>query len=274
MAELPEVMVMSEQMDRELPGKRFESVDVVQEKCLNLPGEAFVDGLVGRQVRRSYLRGKWVFSELSDERHLLLNVGMGGDILYYRPGEPWRQDYQCRFHFTDGFGFTCSFWWFGYLHLVPSAAVAEHKMTADIALSPLEPGFTEEHFRRLFAGKRTRVKNLLTDQRQVGGIGNVYIQDILFRAGVHPLCPANRLTEEQIGSLYRFAVENLRASRAKGAAWFEKDFYGERGGFGEADLLVAYKEGKPCPVCGTTIEKIKTGSTSSYVCPSCQRLPG
>lgn len=272
MAELPEVTVLSEQMHRELAGKAFADVDVVQEKCLNVPKGAFVAGLLGRTVERVYARGKWSFFALDGGQHLLLNVGMGGDILRYAGGSTWPAQYQCRFHFADASGFTCRFWWFGYLHLMPTSDLATHKMTGDMALSPFDEGFTREHFRSLFAGSRTRVKNLLLDQRKVAGIGNVYVQDILFRARLHPLQPANTLTLVQVDRLYEATVASLRHAYAKGGMEFEKDFYGGHGGYGAADFLVGYRDGKPCPDCGATVEKIRTGSTASYICPTCQVL--
>ena len=115
MPELPEIMVLSRQMDEQLSSKEFESVDVVQEKCLNVSVDDFAHRLAGKTVVRVHSRGKWIFCELSDDYHLLLNLGMGANILHYGPGQGWPDEYQCRFHFTDKSGFTCKFWWFGHL---------------------------------------------------------------------------------------------------------------------------------------------------------------
>lgn len=271
MPELPEIMILSRQMSDELASREFESIDVVQEKCLNMRKDDFVRELVGRQVIRAYSRGKWVFIQLSEKHHLLLNLGMGADVLYYPPGKDWPEKYQCRFHFTDQSGFTCRFSWIGRVELVPDDELSQHRRTKDTAISPLDPGFTRDHFRALSRGRR-RTKNLLTDQRKIGGIGNVYIHDILFRAGIHPLRPVNTLSLDQIDSLAEIMREYLEESVKKNGLTYERDFYGKVGGFSGADFSVAYKEGQPCPVCGTAIEKIKTGSTSSYICSQCQRL--
>ena len=104
------------------------------------------------------------------------------------------------------------------------------------------------------------------------GIGNVYIHDILFKAKIHPQKPVDSLEPSKIDNLFKIMKENLQRSLNSGGLAYEKDFYGENGGFTKDLFLVAYKEGENCPDCGRTIEKIKTGSTSSYICPECQKL--
>ena len=167
--------------------------------------------------------------------------------------------------------FTCRFWWVGRAELLPDSELAYHKATKDLAISPLDEAFTTEYLREI-CGSRSQIKNLLLNQRKIGGIGNVYIHDILFRAGIHPQRLANSLESCKIDKLHVIIRENLKDALSKGGLLYEKDFFGEEKGFDREYFLVAYKEGEPCPVCGTTIEKIKTGSTSSYICPSCQKL--
>jgi formamidopyrimidine-DNA glycosylase len=146
----------------------------------------------------------------------------------------------------------------------------KHKMTAQLGISPTEKVFTLGHFRELLANKKTGVKSFLMDQKNVAGIGNVYIQDILFRARLHPNQKISYLSEEKTHELYKSILITLRQSiKLKGLA-YERDFYGHKGNFTSNEFLVGYKEGKPCPVCGTIIEKIRTGSTSTYICPKCQ----
>ena len=271
MAELPELMVLSKQMNDELKSKEIKSVDVIQEKCLNMEADSFKDQIAGKSIKKVYNKGKWIFFELTDSYHLLLNLGMGADILYYNTGENSTEEYQCRFNFTDNSGFTCKFWWFGHVDLVPDNQLSDHKPTKDVAISPLDADFTFDYFKKIFKG-RAMIKNIILNQKKVGGIGNVYIHDILFKAKLHPKKSANSLEPSQIDNLFQIMVENLKYALDKKGLAYEKDFYGENGEFSKDYFLVAYKEGEKCPDCGEIIEKIKTGSTSSYICPECQKL--
>ncbi|MGB9978895.1 DNA-formamidopyrimidine glycosylase family protein [Methanobacterium sp.] len=271
MAELPELMVLSKQMNEELKSKEFKSVDVIQEKCLNMEVDSFKDQITGKTIKKVYNKGKWIFFELTDNYHLLLNLGMGADILYHNSDKNSAEEYQCRFNFTDSSCFTCKFWWFGHVDLVLNNELSDHKSTKDIAISPLDSDFTLDYFKKICTG-RAMIKNIILNQKKVGGIGNVYIHDILFKAKLHPKKPANSLESFQIDNLFEVMVENIRYAFDKKGLAYEKDFYGKNGDLTKDYFLVAYKEGEKCPYCGRIIEKIKTGSTSSYICPECQKL--
>ena len=269
MAELPEIMNLSHQMNDALQSKKFTSVDVTQEKCLNMDKEEFKRHIKGKKVKKVYNKGKWIVIELTDDYNLLLNLGMGADILYYSNGK-FNDEHQCRFHFTDNSGFTCKFWWFGRVELLENHELVNHKPTKDIALSPLEEDFTPEYFRKICKG-RAGIKNFILNQKKIGGIGNVYIHDILFRAKLNPKIQVNTLNESQIDDLCQIIKENLKISLDNKGLAYEKDFYGREGKFTRDCFLVAYKEGEKCPDCDALVEKIKTGSTSSYICPECQK---
>jgi formamidopyrimidine-DNA glycosylase len=131
---------------------------------------------------------------------------------------------------------------------------------------------TADGLRAMFRGRRGRVKSFLLDQSKIAGIGNAYIHDILFLARLHPLRTVDTLTDAEVEALAEAIHDGLQPSIDKGGAFYEVDLYGQKGGFTMDDILVGYKEGKPCPSCGTPIEKIKTGSTSSFICPWCQPL--
>lgn len=111
----------------------------------------------------------------------------------------------------------------------------------------------------------------MMDQKNVSGIGNMYMHDILFKARLHPLKKISDMNEEEIELLYNGITDVLNLSREKGTFAYESDFFGEKGGYTIEDFLVGYKENKPCPVCGETIVSIKTGSTASFICPACQK---
>lgn len=172
--------------------------------------------------------------------------------------------------FEDGSAFSQHFWWFGYVHAVKTAELASHAMTAALGLDPLDDGeFTLDAFEKLLEEKkRSAIKTVLMDQKNIAGIGNVYIQDILFAARVHPLRTTGDLSPAERTALYDAILLQLRHALELGGLAYEKDLYGQPGRF--KDFLVGYREGKPCPVCGTLIQKIRTGSTSSFICPTCQ----
>jgi formamidopyrimidine-DNA glycosylase len=105
----------------------------------------------------------------------------------------------------------------------------------------------------------------------VAGIGNVYAQDILFKSKLHPNRSVSTLSTSEVKALYEAIREVLNKSIRLGGAFFDTDFFGNKGGLTMNDFLVGYKTGKPCPKCGAIIRKIRTGSTSSYICPECQK---
>lgn len=269
MPELPEIYNLAMQMNRELQGKTISSIEVKQEKCLNMTGNEFEALVAGRKVGRIKSKGKWIFAAIGQDTTVLLNLGMGGDVLYHKPGADTVDKYKLRFSFTDSSSLSINFWWFGYVHLVKNTELKDHKMTSTLGISPVDPEFTFEHFTMLMKGRKGAVKSLLLDQKAIAGIGNVYVQDILFAAHLHPERKISRLTDTDIECLYKAIVEKLHNAAAQGGLKFEKDLYGNGGGI--ENFSVGYREGQPCPACNTTIEKIKTGSTASYICPKCQQ---
>ncbi len=266
MPELPEITVLARQMKTELVGKTLANVEVLQPKCLNVSGGAFVDALTGARLLDVTHHGKWLFVETT-QGWLLLNLGMGGEILLTtRDALP--EKYRLVFDFDDGACLAVNFWWFGYAHF--AAELADHSPTAQ--LGPDALSLTLGQFRELLRGRRGGIKSFLLNQRRIAGLGNVYVQDPLFKAGLHPLRKINMLDDDDVAALWRAIRETLQESIDLGGSAWERDLHGEKGRWDGSFFLVAYREGGSCPVCGATVEKIKTGSTSSYICPLCQPL--
>jgi formamidopyrimidine-DNA glycosylase len=270
--ELPELVTLSHQMGKELVGKKVSRVEVANPKCLNMPLKEFQETVVGKEVNAIESRGKWLFIRLGLSHVLLFNPGMGADVIQFKQGDKLPDKYGIEFAMNDGTGFTIRAWWFCYLHLLRADKLDEHKLTSKLGASPIGREFTLDYFKQLLRGKRGNIKSFLLDQKNIAGIGNVYIQDILFNARIHPQRLIQSLTEAEVETLHKSIKSVLNASiRLRGLA-YEKDFYGNKGGYGAEQFKIAYKPGKPCPSCSTTIQKIKTGSTSSFVCPACQPL--
>jgi formamidopyrimidine-DNA glycosylase len=267
MPELPEIAVLARDMRRELIGKEIADIEVLQPKCLNLPAAEFVARLRSGSIVNVSSHGKWLRTQTS-RGWILTNLGMGGEVLLLnreRLPERWR----IVFDFSDATCLAVNFWWFGYAHYASDPA--QHAMVGKLGPHALD--LSLEEFQALLRGRRGSIKSFLLDQERIAGIGNVYVQDPLFRAKVHPLRAIPTLTSGETAALWQALRETLQQSIDHGGAAYERNLYGERGGWDEKFLLVGYREGAACPLCATTIIKIRTGSTSSYICPSCQPFP-
>lgn len=268
MPELPEITVRTREMKRELVGKTIVGIDVLQPKSLNVSKKIFIEALSGAQLLDVTCHGKWIFVETS-KGWLLINLGMGGAILLVKR-DTLPEKRRLIFDFDDHTCLTVNFLWTGYAHYVPSNKLNSHTMTAKLGPNALD--LTVDDLQAMIKDRRGRIKSFLLNQSQISGIGNAYIHDILFMARLHPHRTINTLTDTEVKKLAKAIHDGLKPSIDKGGAFYEVNLYGQKGGFTMDDILIGYKAGKPCPTCGSTIKKIKTGSTSSFICPNCQPL--
>lgn len=266
MPELPEIASRAAEMKTALVGKTITGIEILQPKCLNIQPDAFTTALTNARIENVTHHGKWIFTHTS-QGYLLLNLGMGGELLLVnRSTLP--EKYRLIFDFADNSCLAVNFWWFGYAHFVPSDQLDQHEMTARLGPNVLD--LTEDEFMRKMRGQRGRVKTLLLDQSFLAGIGNAYIHDILFLGRLHPLRQISSLSDDDLKRLWEGVQQGLRPSLELGGAYYELSLFGRNGGFTHDMILIGYREGEPCPQCGTPIQKIKTGSTSGFICPSCQ----
>jgi formamidopyrimidine-DNA glycosylase len=192
MPELPEITILARNMRKELVGRTISGIEVLQPKCLNLTVEEFQAALSGAEIVDVSAHGKWVQVRVSPG-WLLLGLGMGGEILLTNR-DRLPDKYRVVVDFLDGDCLAINFWWFGYAHFVKE--LADHPMVS--RLGPDFMSLSHEDFRRLLRGRRGGIKSFLLDQKRIAGIGNVYVQDPLFQAGIHPLRPINTLSEDEV----------------------------------------------------------------------------
>lgn len=268
MPELPEIYSRAKEMNQELVGRTISKVQVLQPKCLNTGEDEFREALTSATIQEVDYRGKWIRVE-TDRGWLLLNLGMGGEILL-TSRDRLPEKHRLVFDFQDGACLAVNFWWFGYAHYAPLNGLEVHAATAKLGPNAID--LSREDLHRMLRGQRGGLKVFLLNHSKIAGIGNAYIHDILFLAGLHPKRKIDRLSSGQIDALAMAIDQGLRPSIEKGGAFYETNLYGEKGGFTMENILIGYREGQPCPTCGTPIEKIKTGSTSSFICPACQPL--
>lgn len=268
MPELPEIASRAREMQAAITGKVVSSVEILQPKCLNMEPQEFQASLTGARIEEVNYRGKWIFTR-TDRGWLLLNLGMGGEILLVTRGQ-LPEKYRLLFYFSDATCLTVNFWWFGYAHYVPLEQLYTHDMTAKLGPNALDVSL--DQLITMTRGKKTRLKSFLLDQSNLAGIGNAYIHDILWLARLHPLRTLDSLDRREIEQLHAAIRDGLTPALQSRGAFYEVDLYGNKGGFTMDQILIGYRENQPCPRCAAPIQKIKTGSTTSFICPNCQPI--
>jgi formamidopyrimidine-DNA glycosylase len=163
---------------------------------------------------------------------------------------------------------------FGTGHLLRGVTLRNSYLAQRIGIEPFTAEFTADHLFRLTRGRRAPIKSFVLDQRRIAGVGNIYADEALFRAGIHPLRPAGRLTRAQLERLRAAIEQALQAGiDAKGASIDDfRHVDGARGSFQDR-FLIHRRAGQPCQRCGATVRKLFVGGRGTYVCERCQRRP-
>ena len=273
MPELPEVETIRRHLAPHVEGRMLEAVEVLDERwCRPLAPAELEQAIQGRRVERLGRRGKYLVWELSDDVYLLMHLRMTGTLLLDPTRRPATRacastSATTELVFDDPRRFGT-----GELALGPEALAAF--FDARLGVEPLERDFTAEHLTRSPTTSRAPVKAFLLDQKRVAGVGNIYADEALFRARVHPLRPANRLTRAQCAAIRDAVVESLMAGlEAKGATIDDfRDPYGVSGSF-QDQFLVHLREHEPCPNCGNPVRKLRAAGRGTYVCERCQPRP-
>jgi formamidopyrimidine-DNA glycosylase len=272
--ELPEVETIRRQLAPHVSGRMIAEAQILDARWTRPeppgPVEAALRGAVVERLDRA---GKYLVWVLSEDRYLLQHLRMTGTLLYDPPAPPPHT--RVRLEFDDGHRLVyVDPRRFGTGHLVHGASAREDYLFARIGIEPLTAEFTAEHLRRLARGRTAPVKAFLLDQRRIAGVGNIYADEALFRARIHPLRPAGRLAGGDWARVREGIEEALSAGiEAKGASIDDfRHVDGARGSFQDL-FLVHRRAGRPCPRCGTTIRKIVVGGRGTYVCERCQPRP-
>jgi formamidopyrimidine-DNA glycosylase len=272
--ELPEVETIRRQLAPLVEGRVIERLEISDPRwCLPLLPDAVVDAVAGRRVERLGRRGKYLVWELEDEAFLLMHLRMTGTLLYDPP--PQTPYERVRWTFDDGHELRfCDPRRFGTGELALGEAARAAFFDARLGVEPLDGELTGEALRRLARGRRAPVKAFLLDQRRIAGVGNIYADESLFRARIHPLRPAGSLTRVQCDALAQAVREALHAGLAAGGASID-DFRhadGVKGAF-QDEFLVHLRRGEPCPRCGTPVVKFVAAGRGTYACERCQPRP-
>jgi formamidopyrimidine-DNA glycosylase len=278
MPELPEVETIRRQLAPALEGRALERLEILDPRWCEPAAPAEVAAAVeDRRVHRLARRGKYLVLELTGDVHVAMHLRMTGNLLLVPEEEdrPERPHLRVRFVLDDGRRVLfCDVRRFGTGVALLGTGARDAYFEARLGVEPLEPGFTGEALRALARGRRAPVKAFLLTQERIAGVGNIYADEALFRAGIHPLRPVGTLRRGQLESLRAAVVEVLEAGiDARGATIDDfRDADGVAGSFQDR-FLVHLREGEPCPRCGNPIRKLRAAGRGTYVCERCQPRP-
>jgi formamidopyrimidine-DNA glycosylase len=298
MPELPEVETVARDLQRRVAGAVITDVDVRWDRTVRHPEppERFAAELRGAVIQRAGRRAKSVLLHLADGRVMTVALRMTGALIVAPSGTPDDPYARVVFHLADGrqlrfrdvrkFG-RIGLWEGGGLRrraAAPGAAsravreVREPYRVGDVFArhgpEPLARSFTAGRFEARLRGRSGRLKSLLLDQSFLAGVGNIYADEALWRARLHPLRTANSLSEAEVRRLHRAVRAVLRQGIANRGSSIS-DYVGADGEPGDnAEQLAVYRRtGEPCLRCGREIARIVIGQRSTHFCPRCQRAP-
>lgn len=267
MPELPEVETVRRQIEPGLSGRTVTAVRVERG-----PRYGDVSGAVGRTVGRLTRRGKYLLADLGDQ-DLVIHLGMSGRLVLLPVGATPDRFVRARFTLDDGRELVFSdMRRFGTLGLVARGAEPPWETLRSMGPEPLSTEFTAEGLHRALSGSRRTLKAQLLSQRPVAGLGNIYVDEALHRAGLHPLRRSIRRAEAE--RLHRAIVDVLAAAIAARGTTFQlyRDGHGGEGGF-YTELRVFDRVGAPCRTCGQAIRKEQMEGRGTHWCPACQPAP-
>jgi formamidopyrimidine-DNA glycosylase len=287
MPELPEVETVARQLEPEIEGHRIEALEVLDARWSRpLPPAELAAAVTGSTILGLGRRGKYLRLALDGDRTLVMHLRMTGNLvlvegedvldpsegrlLYQGERTTEARHLRARFVLDDG----RELWFtdprrFGEAFLLDDAELPVR--FAKLGVEPLSEEFTPEHLGEVAAGRQAPLKSFLLDQSRVAGVGNIYADEALYRARLHPLSPAGSMKPEHLEALRDGVVASLEAGIDAGGSSIDdyRDGRGEKGTMQEK-FLVHTREGQPCPSCGGEIVRIVVGGRSTYFCPSCQ----
>jgi len=275
MPELPEIETIRRDLEQQVVGDTITGIELLWPGAVAFPEVPPLGDLVaGQRIAAARRRGKYLILDLAGGGRLVLHLRMTGRLHLVERGVPRGPHLRAICFLASGRELRfMDQRRFGRLGWVPDEA-ALAGLLCDLGPEPLAAGFTLEVFRQRLAGRRGALKPLLLNQQFLAGLGNIYADEALFRARLPPLRTAGSLSPEEQARLYagiRAALEQGIRNRGTTLRDYQ-DAWGARG-LNQEQLLVFRRDGRPCPVCGRLIVRLRVGGRSTHLCPRCQPLP-
>ncbi|WHX27718.1 DNA-formamidopyrimidine glycosylase [Virgibacillus halodenitrificans] len=274
MPELPEVETIRKTLKNLVLNKKIEKVKVYWPKIIKQPDdvEEFKHILSGQTIRDIKRKGKFLLFQL-DDYYLVSHLRMEGKYSVNKPIEPVKKHTHIVFYFEDGDELRYNdVRKFGTMHVYPIGEELNEKPLNQLGPDPFEDAFTFDYF--YFKLKKTdrTIKAALLDQSILAGLGNIYVDETLFKAGIHPLKRSSKLTKKEIKAIQEAAIYTLAGAVKLGGTTIRSYVNGQgQMGMFQQELFVYGQENKPCKTCGKPIVKMKVGGRGTHICPTCQK---
>ena len=277
MPELPEVETIRRQVEPRIVGRGIAEAEVLDALwCAPRPPAEIEHALRDRRIEAVERRGKYLILGLDGEGFLVMHLRMTGNFLWVAPGETTdRPHLRVRMVLDDGARLLfVDLRRFGTGALLEGRDALETYLDSRLGPEPLEPSFTAEVLRDSAKGRKAPIKAFLLNQQMIAGVGNIYADEALFRARIHPLKPAGRLRGPELQRLRDSIVDVLEEGIESFGASIDRyrDANGDEGQM-QNRFLIHLREGEPCPRCGSTVRKMRAAGRGTYFCPRCQRAP-
>lgn len=274
MPELPEVETIRRQLAPKVTGREVTAVEISLPRLIKYPDPAcFASEIVGRRIEQLERRGKYLLFRLTGNMTMIIHLRMTGRLFYRAAGEARDNHTHVVFILDNGFELRfADLRTLGTVYLLADTELIKLKGLHEMGPEPLTPAFDLNYFRQLVANKRTKIKGLLLDQRRIGGLGNIYVDESLNLAGIDPERPANSLSAAETRKLHGAINTVIQAGIDHGGTSFRDYVDGEgKAGSHQHHLRVYGRRQEPCVACGTGIERKEVAGRGSYYCPRCQR---
>lgn len=273
MPELPEVETVRTALEPVVAGQRIKTVRLTRGDLRWPLPDGLEKRLTGRLCSVPHRRSKYILVQLDQGETLLIHLGMSGAIRLYNHKPNFAKHDHFSVEMETGAWFVFSDpRRFGHLDLFATAAETTHPLLAELGIEPLSAVFSAARLTALMAGRKTSIKSALLDQRLIAGLGNIYVSEALFRAGISPRRKAGSIAGSRAERLAASIKDVLaEAIEAGGTSLRDHVQPGGEIGYFVQNLRVYGQTGKPCVQCTQTIRQIVQSGRSSFYCPSCQR---
>lgn len=272
MPELPEVETTRLGISPHLIGQKIREI-IIRRHDLRWPVSPNLTELEGAAFTSVRRRSKYLLLETDNREIILIHLGMSGSLRIIPPGEEWKKhdhigitvgnNLQLRYHDPRRFGLVMR---------IAASEIETHPLLANLGPEPLEAGFTADYLHKALRAKSIPIKVAIMDAKIVVGVGNIYASESLFRSGIHPLLPSNKLTKPRAEKLVTAIREVLTESITQGGTTL-RDFLKSDGepGYFKQRLFVYDRKGEPCRICKTPISHQVIAQRATYWCGKCQR---